>query len=222
MALATHDCLQLVPLFEDLDDAALNRLEQLVHENFYQKGDTIFSADDPADRLQIVAAGQAKVYQLAASGREQLLYLLQPGDFDGEASLFTEQTRHSYAEALLPTQICSISRQDFQGLLQSTPQLALNLVNAFGQRISSLENKTTQATTESVESRLANYLIELSAAQNSEIVTLPLKKKDLAIYLGTTPETLSRKLNQLQKQGLLEKETGNRIKILDEDQLEML
>ena len=49
-------------------------------------------------------------------------------------------------------------------------------------------------------------------------VQLSMKMKDIALYLGTTPETLSRKFKLLEKMGYL-KRTGKQVKILDEDGL---
>lgn len=40
-------------------------------------------------------------------------------------------------------------------------------------------------------------------AQHSREFTLPMKLKDLATYLGTTPETISRKIQVLERQGLI-------------------
>ena len=57
---------------------------------------------------------------------------------------------------------------------------------------------------ERVEERLAHYLLQISANQSS--ITLFMKMKDLALYLGTTPETLSRKLKYLEDHNLDELE----------------
>jgi len=106
--------------------------------------------------------------------------------------------------------------------MQTAPELAVNMVNALGKRIVQLEQQTTEVTTSSVESRLANYLLETSAGLNEDVFTLPLKKKDIAIYLGTTPETISRKLTSLANQNLIEKISSNKFKILNADQLMMI
>ena len=52
-------------------------------------------------------------------------------------------------------------------------------------------------------SRLVNYLLDLSRRQGSQVVALPAKLKDIASYLGTTPETLSRNLTKLQDEGIV-------------------
>ncbi|RRK10248.1 Crp/Fnr family transcriptional regulator [Lactiplantibacillus garii] len=217
--MATHECVQLVPIFQELAAPQLDTIESIVRHHHYQAGETVFSADDALDQLMIVSAGQVKVYQLAANGREQLLYLLQSGDIDGEAALFENQRRSSFGEALVPTDVCSIQREDFQGLMRQYPSISINVLNVFGKRLTQLERQTTSTATESVEARLANYLTETAASLNTDTFKLPLKKKDLATFLGTTPETISRKLTRFEQQGLITQKAGKTIQINDADQL---
>jgi len=216
---ATHECVQLVPIFQELEESQLDTIESIVQHHHYQTGETLFNAEDSLDTLLIVAGGQVKVYQLAANGREQLLYLLQTGDIDGEAALFENKQRTSYAEALVPTDIWSIRRDDFQQLMQQYPSISINVLNVFGKRLTQLEKQTTSTATESVEARLANYLTETAASLDVQAFKLPLKKKDLATFLGTTPETISRKLTRFEKQGLITQKPGKVIQINDADQL---
>lgn len=203
--MAEHECVQLVPIFKELADEQLDTIETIVQHHHFPAGSTIFSADDPLDSLMILANGQVKVYQLAANGREQLLYLLQTGDIDGEA--------------LVPTDVCSIRRADFQALMQQYPSISINVLNVFGRRLTQLERQTTSTATESVEARLANYLTETAAALKTDAFKLPLKKKDLATFLGTTPESISRKLALFERQGLITQKAGKIIQINDADQL---
>lgn len=217
-----EDCVELVTIFQSLSEEDTKTVASLVNDKHFESGEYIYQAGDPADTLTIVAHGQAKVFQIAANGKEQMLRILQTGDFDGEAALFSNEDRTSFAQALMPTDVCQIRRSDFQKLMKSSPELAVNMVNAFGQRIVQLEQQTTEAATSSVESRLASYLLETSAGLKQEEFELPLKKKDIATYLGTTPETISRKLSSLAKDELIEKKSNTLIKILDADGLAMV
>jgi cAMP-binding proteins - catabolite gene activator and regulatory subunit of cAMP-dependent protein kinases len=217
-----EDCVELVTIFQNLSETDLETVATLVTDHHYKSGEYLFTAGDAADSLLILAHGQAKVFQMAANGKEQMLRILQTGDFDGEAALFANSDHNSFAQALMDTDVCQISRQDFQKLMQETPELAVNMVNALGRRVAQLEQQTTEVTTSSVESRLANYLLETSAGLDETVFTLPLKKKDIATYLGTTPETISRKLTSLAKQGMIQKISNNEFKILDADRLMMI
>lgn len=216
-----EDCLSLVTIFQSLPEKDLATVADIVSERHYKAGEFLYHAGESADSLMIIAHGQAKVYQMSANGKEQMLRILQTGDFDGEAALFENDERNSFAQTLMDTDVCSISRTDFQKLMTSSPKLAVNMVNAFGQRITQLEQQTTEVTTASVESRLANYLLETSAGLDEAKFTLPLKKKDIATYLGTTPETISRKLTKMADEELIENK-GLKVKIIDEDGLAML
>ena len=53
----------------------------------------------------------------------------------------------------------------------------------------------------------------------SDVITLPMSKKDLASYLGTTPETISRKLLEFEDAGLIKQLSNKSIKIIDVDGL---
>ncbi|WP_127849241.1 Crp/Fnr family transcriptional regulator [Lacticaseibacillus hulanensis] len=217
-----HDaegCVRLVPIFKNLDAGTITAIAQLVHEHNVAAGDTLFLAGTDADALYIVARGQVKVTQDTVSGREQMLRLLQAGDFDGEAVLFTKTEHNNNAIALTASQVCTISRSDFQQLLRQSPDLALNVLNALGQRVVTLENQATAANTASVAERLANYLLETSAAMGDAEFTLPLRKKDLALYLGTSAETISRRLTTFEDDGLIEQSGRGHIKIVDADGL---
>lgn len=50
-------------------------------------------------------------------------------------------------------------------------------------------------------------------------MTLPMSKKDLATYLGTTPETISRKFSSLEERGLIKRHTQKCVEIFDLDEL---
>lgn len=220
-----HDaiaCVKLVPIFQQLDHQTVSSIADLVQERHVKKGEFVFLAGDEDESLSIIAHGQVKVTQSTASGREQLIRLLQTGDFDGESGLFEPGERQTSAEALTDAQVCQISRHDFQALLQRSQPVALNMLNALGKRVAQLEAQAAATLTTSVGERLANYLVETSSALGETEYDLPLQKKDLALYLGTSPETISRKLGQFASQGLIKQQGRNHISLLDIDGLMMV
>lgn len=217
-----HDavaCVQLVPIFQELDEETVGAVAALVQERYFKKGDYLFMAGDDAQSLVIIAHGQAKVTQTTANGREQLIRVLTSGDFDGEAILFQDTGRTTTAQALVPTQACTISRHDFQQLLATSQSIALNMLNALGKRVAALESQAAATLTSSVGERLATYLVETSSALGQVSFKLPIAKKDLAAYLGTSPETISRKLTQFSNQHLISQSGRSLVTILNADGL---
>ena len=211
-----HICVSLVPLFADLPEKDQLKINSLTSHRRYQKGETIFQPGD--EKLQIVARGNMKVYQLSASGREQLLRVAQPGDYEGEAQLFGLENDSFFGQAMENTEICSLSKADFNRVLMENPQLSLKLLELSTQKLLATERQTKFLAMERVEERLASYLLDLAKVAGSDQVQLSMNMKDIALYLGTTPETLSRKFKLLEKMGYL-KRTGKQVKILDEDGL---
>ncbi|HCA70233.1 MAG TPA: Crp/Fnr family transcriptional regulator, partial [Lachnospiraceae bacterium] len=127
-------------------------------------------------------------------GKEQLVRILNPGDFTGELALFREAVHESYAEAMADTDVCMITRSNLQEFLIKYPTISLKILSEFSRRLETSEKQTASFATETVEKRIALFLAECVENENQSMeFTLPMSKKDLASYLGTSPETISRK-----------------------------
>lgn len=213
-----HLCVSLVPLFNHLDLENQRLINQVAVHKTFEKGEQIM-VPGGAESLAIVARGAMKVYQLSINGKEQLLRVVEPGGYEGENTIFGAINENLFVEALQKSEICMINKQDFQNLLVSFPQLSLKLLSLTASKITSLEQQSQFLMMERIEERLATYLIDLYKVTNNKQLTLPMKKKELAAFLGTTPETLSRKLKFLSDKGYL-KMYRNQIELLDVESLE--
>lgn len=211
----THVCAELVPLFNHLDRESLVQISNISRHRRFRRGETVFSPNEHAGLL-ILARGRVKVYQLSASGKEQLLRVLEPGDFIGEDTLFGQGTAETFGEALTEIEACTISRTEFMELLKAYPAISLKLLEAYSHRLSEAERLLTRTATESVSARLELYLMDLAKVAGSNTVTLPLTMKELAAFLGTTPETVSRRLRQLEEAGSIAR-SNKQIRILKPD-----
>ncbi|HIY57487.1 MAG TPA: Crp/Fnr family transcriptional regulator [Candidatus Tetragenococcus pullicola] len=218
-----HKCVTLVPIFNHLNPEQLDEVMAVAHATTYEKGEMIYRADESSDSLYIVSQGKIRIYRLAESGKEQLVRLLNPGDFTGEMALFNETTHESYAEAMVATKVCQIRRQDLQTLLVKFPTISLKIMQEMSSRIEASEKQATWVSTESVEARLASFIAENIEEKNGQqTVTLPMTKKDLASYLGTTPETISRKFSEFEEKGLIKQKPKKVIEVLNLDELLLL
>ena len=218
-----HDnkkCVFLVPIFNHLESEQMNEIMKAVQSVTYKRGEIIYHAGKESDSLYIVSKGKIRIYRLSESGREQLVRILHQGDFTGELALFKEATHESYAEAMTETQVCMIKRTDMQELLLKYPSISLKILSEFSNRLAESEKQTTRFATEKVETRIALFLAEcIDNEAHSKEFTLPMSKKDLASYLGTTPETISRKFTDLEQQGYIKQKSHKKIEILDVDGL---
>ncbi len=213
-----HICAEIVPIFNHLDRDSLVKISAVTHHERVKKGTLVMSPMDQK-QLVILAKGSIKVYQLSTAGKEQLLRMMEPGDFEGEKLLFKTEDEPLYGEVLQDSTICTLSRSAFQQLLLAYPEISLKLLEATTDKMTRLEKQANLINIESVESRIVTYLLDLAKASGETEVMIPMKLKELATYIGTTPETLSRKLKQLESHALIER-NGRKIAILDYENLE--
>lgn len=220
----THEhlgCVSLVPIFNHLEPEQMQEIMQVVHSVSFKKGETIYHAGDTSNSLYIINRGQVKIYHLSEDGKEQIVRVLNHGDFTGELALFQQTVHEAYAEAMVDVQICMINGDELEKLLLKYPTIAMKILSEFSNRLANSERQTMSVATERVETRLALYLADLfdQIASSSNTITLPISKKDLASYLGTTPETLSRRLADFETAGYIEQQGQRKIKVLDIDEL---
>lgn len=213
-----HLCVSLVPLFNHLDLEDQKKINNLmIHEIVEKKTQVI----DPykESQLLIVAKGNLKVYQLSSNGKEQLLRIVEPGGYEGENELFGVKNDEVFAESLEKTELCILKQSDFKQLLIQYPELSLKLLEINAEKSLKMERQTQFLVMEKIEERLATYLLNLSKVQASNQIEIPMKMKELAAFLGTTPETLSRKFKYLEEESII-KRNRNNVHILNVDELE--
>lgn len=217
----THhkSCVSIVPIFNHLEDRQMGEIVKTIKPGNYKKGEIIYSAGDQSDSLYIVNKGRIRIYRLSESGKEQLVRILAAGDFTGELALFNESIHESYAQAMEDTEVCMINRRDLQDFLMRYPSISLKMLSEFSRRLEKSELQTTRVSTEKVETRIAQFLAECVENNKSLEFTLPMSKKDLASYLGTTPETISRRLTELEDTGYIRQKTARKVLVLDLDGL---
>lgn len=213
-------CISKVPIFNHLESDEMLEILKKSSQMIFEKGEIIYNEGDPLEYLYIVHTGRVKIYQLFESGKEQLLRILESGEFMGELALFSEKVLDSYAEALEKTEICAIHRNDIQELMKTHPTIPLKVLSEFSMRLEETEFLVSQLSYRDVEARTASYLVKLANENHTNNVILPMSKRDLASHLGTTQETISRRLSHFQTNGWIEQEGHRNIKIIHKEALE--
>lgn len=198
-------CVAIVPLFKGLSPEEQDEVATHARPIRRKRGETIHRPGDDVSHLLVVHKGRVKISHLAPNGHEQLLRVLEPGDFIGETAFVTGSRPEDWATALADVELCSFDHSDLGSLVAQYPDIAVRMLHTVTSRLDAAERLIADLTSADVESRLAGYLMGLPAKHQDGrlVVRLPLAKKDIASLLGTTPETLSRKLAAFTDAGLI-------------------
>ncbi|MHA0856412.1 Crp/Fnr family transcriptional regulator [Paenibacillus sp. CMAA1364] len=221
-------CINNVPILDDLSAQEKAEVMNTSISKKYKKGENIFSPGHSSANLWIVHQGSVKISRFSSAGKEQIVRILRQGEFTGELSLFSHTILNSTAEALEPTVICQIQGTVIKDLMLRSPQIAIKFLEKYTERIETAEDKLEQLILYDVEQRLAHILLEMLEEQKTDhmdppsiqTLILPISKKDLAIMIGTTQESLSRKLSYFQEQGWIRLVGQRQITILDKESLQ--
>ncbi|MGI6786665.1 MAG: Crp/Fnr family transcriptional regulator [Gleimia sp.] len=198
-------CVAKVPVFSQLTAEQQAVVAELARPVRVKADQQIFMQGQRNAPLIVVHEGAVKLVRTSRDGRERVVRVLHEGDFSGEASLLTGARPDYSAVALSDTEACSFRPEDFAKLLAQHPQVGLSMMGVLSRRLQESQELLDQVTNQSVDVRIANYLLGLEARPSEDgiRVTLPILKKDIASLLGTTPESLSRALKRLTRQGLI-------------------
>lgn len=215
------ECVRRVPIFEGLSQDDQRLIAETAVTRRFQPREQVYGAGDRTG-LHIVHRGQLKAFRLTETGSEQLVRLLPPGGFLGESALLADTVSDHFAVATRPSEVCSVPREGIRRLLVDRPTVALRMLQTLSGRLVMAEEMLASLTGRSVGERLAQQLLHLADEAGSARFHLPSSKRDLASYLGTTPETLSRRLGALQVAGVIRVEPGRTVELLDRARLQEL
>lgn len=214
-------CVALVPLFKGLTREQQLQVAEVARPTQMVKDQQVYAPMAETSQLMVVHTGRVKLSRVDSQGREQILRVLDAGDFMGETELLTGRRPDHFATALEPGSMCVFRHADLAGLVRKHPMIGLRMLQEVSARLVDTEARLAAVISGDVSSRLAGYLLSLPSRHGPDgiEVDLPLARKDIASLLDTTPESLSRQLRRLSDSGVISTPRGRRVVIQDADAL---
>ncbi|WP_432557497.1 Crp/Fnr family transcriptional regulator [Granulicoccus sp. GXG6511] len=199
-------CVTRVPVFRTLNPEQQAEVAGFARPVHVAAGEQVMSAGSPMRRLLVVHSGVVRLVHLLDSGRERLIRMLGEGDAVGETSFVLGRRPDHFAFAETDAQLCTFHHEDLARLVARYPDIAVRMLQVQAERLAAAERMLAAFGNADVGARVAAYLLELPASPTAagDLLELPMAKKDIASYLGTTPETLSRRLRELADAGAIE------------------
>lgn len=217
--MATSEFLTFVPIFSELGNDALEKIERIGTKKFYNKNEVILMEEEAGTALFVIISGKVKVSRTSHDGREVILTILSESDFFGEMAILDGLTRSATVTAIDNSELFLIQRNDFLNLLYDHPEVSVALLQELTRRLRNADMKIKALSLKDAEGKVATVILQLAddigkiKQGKVEIEKLPLQQ-DLANMAGTSRETISRTLHSFAKKGFVEME-GSKLRILD-------
>jgi CheY-like chemotaxis protein len=189
----------------------------LTHD--YQKKELVFKIGDFPRFVFFIENGSVKTYGINVDGKELITNIYNAGDLFGYQPVFEKRAYKESAEALKPSSILKIHKDDFLILIRKNKKVAHTLIKTISENLSVKEDELVQMAYDSVRKRLANKLIELIPTESDGSITI--SRTDLAALVGTSPETLVRTLTEFKELQVIEADS-QKISLIDKDKLNEL
>ena len=191
-----------LPLFKHLDASQRTLMAQASQQIRVAKHGYVFHRGDPANGLFIVAVGQIKLAIPTQNGHEKVIEFFGAGSAFGEAVMFLDLPYKVQAQALADSLLIWIGKQEIYAALDRDPSFARRMLAGLSLRLHGLIHDIETLNSHNARQRVIRYL--LSQPQTAARIQLPVNKNVIASKLGLTPETFSRILQQLSRDGLIE------------------
>lgn len=125
---AVTDLLRNVAIFKDLDDSELAEVAEKCKEEKFKSGEYIFREGEAGNRLYLIVDGEVRISRDVPGSGEEALAVLKPGALFGEMSVFDRSERSTHAISNGGTTVLTISRPDFEMLLDFNRELAYKVL----------------------------------------------------------------------------------------------
>lgn len=195
-------------LFRRLGPEELATLERRCRSREVARGNPIYLPADQADGVLLMASGRAKICNVTEEGKQAILAFIEPGEIFGELALLDESQRDEYAEAVEKSTVILVPADVMQHLVEQNPHVSLGVTKLFGLRRRRIERRLKSLLFRSNRQRLVSLLLELAEqygqpVEGGVLLKIKLSHQDLANVIGSTRETVTVLLGELQDENFL-------------------
>ncbi|MHC4181446.1 MAG: Crp/Fnr family transcriptional regulator [Planctomycetota bacterium] len=195
-------------LLKGLTPERLGRLESRCRIRTFSRKGLIYLPADHADGVLLLASGRVKISVLTEEGKEAILAFIEPGELFGELAVLEGSDREEYAEAAEFSTMVLIPADDMRRLMEENPEVSVGITRLIGMRRRRVERRLKYLLFRSTRDRLIHLLLELAeqygiAADEGVRLRIKLSHQDLANIIGSTRETVTIALGELQAEGCL-------------------
>jgi CRP-like cAMP-binding protein len=200
---------------------ALKKLALIASSMPCRRGLEICGQGQAADSWYRLVSGAARRYVLRSDGRRQIVDLLLPGDFFG----FALDAEYDYTVEAIVTDsaVAAYPRKRAEALADQDPQLARELREVAFEALARMQSQLLIVGRITALEKVGSFIVEMTnrlSEEETDQVTLPVSRYDIADYLAISVETVSRALTDLKHRGLIRLSGTRSVRIVNRGALE--
>jgi CRP/FNR family cyclic AMP-dependent transcriptional regulator len=201
--------LKNLDIFSHLTDEQYKLIDKLTAMRPVKKGEILYIQGATDRKFYMLKKGVVKITKLTPHGNEIILDVFSGVTLFGEIAVLNPQERDESAVVVEDGLICTMTKEDFEKLVQMIPGLVIKMTRMIGLRRWKIENKLLDLLYRTVEQRLAitflNLLGDFSIPHGEGyLLKIRLTHKDFADLIASTRETVTAALNRLKSEGLID------------------
>lgn len=201
--------LSMVDIFESLSREEIERLNGQLPDVRLEPGEVFYHPHDRSEKLFVLQRGRVRVYK-TTDGREFTLAVVEAGTIFGEMALTAQRLQGAYAQAMEPSQISVIRREDMERLILDKPEVGLSVARLLSERLRRYETRLEDITLKGVTARLASLILLFVESEGvvagRDYLKIPTHytHQHLGTMIGANREAVTRAFAQLQDEGIVE------------------
>ena len=191
-----------------LSTKSLAGLDRVKHATAYPEGALLFVEGQVPRGIYILCQGRAKLMATNRDGKTFIMKIAEPGEILGLHAAISGKPYELTVETLQPSQLAFVAREDFLLWLQQNGDACLQAATQLSKDCQSAYDVIRSiGLSHSVTEKLARLLLQWSSdakmVDGALRLKLALTHEEMAQLIGTTRETVTRMLKDLERQGLI-------------------
>ncbi len=198
--LQVETLLRRAEFFAGLPDSGYGALARVARLEDHARREVVFHEGQSGTSMYLMAAGKVQLYRTTPDGRDVTIRVIGANEVFAEVILFESNEYPVTAECIAGTRLVALPRAEIHRLL-GDPDFRAAFIGHLMTKMRYLTGRIRELTLHDVETRFFAFLTEHYG--DSPEIELDISKKDLAAAISTTPESLSRLITRLTKDGAI-------------------
>lgn len=196
--------------FSGLPETTKSAFFNVAQRKLFRKNDFVFHEADASEHCYYLQSGSIRIFHFTEMGKEPIIFIRRAGELFGLAEIIESKSRKCNAQAITPSELFIVGKDDFEVLLAGHYQLARKVMSVLGRRLRYLGEQMENLMICDVDTRVLKlmlYLVHhnLKESDPEQPITVPidLSQAQIASMTGSCQQTISNTLKRLNESGLI-------------------